>query len=67
MAKITDELRYANGNEKADALIDPALRTSTAVYPDEDIMGRLFALQAMPENINRLRAQIWNEVKEGRP
>ncbi|HEX8592974.1 MAG TPA: polyamine ABC transporter substrate-binding protein [Pseudomonas sp.] len=65
IARITDEVRYANGNEKADALIDPALRTSLAVYPDADIMSRLFPLEATPEPINVLRAQIWTQVKAG--
>lgn len=63
MAGISNHVRYANGNEKADALIDPTLRSDSTVYPDADIMSRLFPLQAMPENINDLRAQVWNEIK----
>jgi putrescine transport system substrate-binding protein len=66
MASISNHLRYANGNEKADALIDPALRTDTAVYPDADIMSRLFPLQAMPDTVVGLRTKIWSEVKDGK-
>lgn len=65
MAGISNHVRYANGNEKADALIDPALRTDTAVYPDADIMSRLFPLQAMPDDIDSLRTNVWNKVKNG--
>lgn len=66
MADISNHVRYANGNEKADALIDPVLRTDAAVYPDADIMSRLFPLQAMPESLNVLRTQIWQDLKDNK-
>ena len=65
MASISNHVRYANGNEKADALIDPKLRTNPAVYPDADVMGRLFPLQVVLEATEALRTKLWAEVKAG--
>lgn len=65
MANISNHVRYANGNEKADALIDPKLRTNPAVYPDADTMSRLFPLQVVPDATESLRNKLWMEVKDG--
>ncbi|MGC1331516.1 polyamine ABC transporter substrate-binding protein [Pseudomonas sp.] len=65
IAGISNYVHYANGNEKADALIDPALHGNTVVYPDEDTMSRLFALEAMPADIDRIRTQVWTRVMAG--
>jgi putrescine transport system substrate-binding protein len=65
MASISNHVRYANGNEKADALIDPELRTNPAVYPDADTMERLFPLQVVAEDLEVLRNKLWSEVKSG--
>ncbi len=65
MAGISNYVHYANGNEKADALIDPSLRGNSLVYPDEDTMSRLFPLEAMPADIDQLRKQVWEKVVAG--
>jgi putrescine transport system substrate-binding protein len=64
MADISNHLQYANGNEKADALINARLRSNPAIYPDAEIMSRLFAIEVTSAQINRLRSQLWTEVKE---
>ncbi len=65
IAGISNYVHYANGNEKADALIAPSLRASSLVYPDEDTMSRLFPLEAMPADIDTLRKQVWTKVVAG--
>ena len=65
MAGISDSVRYANGNAKADSLVEPALKADPTVYPPESVMSSLYALEAMPLKIDRLRTRIWNKVKSG--
>ena len=65
MAGISNYVHYANGNQKADALVDPALRADNKVYPPEDVMTKLYALEAMPLKIDRVRTRIWSKVKSG--
>lgn len=64
-ASISGYVHYANGNQKADALVDPALRADNKVYPPEDVMTKLYALEAMPLKIDRVRTRIWSKVKSG--
>ncbi len=65
MAKISDYVRYANGNEKADGLVSTELKADTKVYPSADTMTTLFALEAMPLNIDRVRTRLWSKIKSG--
>jgi putrescine transport system substrate-binding protein len=65
MANISNYVHYANGNEAADKLIDPAIKSDTKVYPSEAMMGKLFALEAMPLNIDRIRTRLWTKIKTG--
>ncbi|MFC6336618.1 extracellular solute-binding protein [Pseudomonas sp. CCM 7891] len=66
MASITNHVHYANGNAAADRLVDPAIKSDTKVYPSPEMMGKLFALEAMPLNIDRTRTRVWNTIRTGR-
>ncbi|WEL91499.1 hypothetical protein P0D90_05055 [Pseudomonas sp. CBSPCBW29] len=35
-------------------------------YPSPEMMGKLFALEAMPLNIDRIRTRVWNTIRTGR-
>ncbi|MPQ68203.1 MULTISPECIES: polyamine ABC transporter substrate-binding protein [unclassified Pseudomonas] len=65
MAGISNYVKYANGNVAADSLVDPALKADTKVYPSSEMMGKLFALEAMPLNIDRIRTRLWSKIKTG--
>lgn len=65
MASISNYVKYANGNATADALVEPALKADTKVYPSREMMGKLFALEAMPLNIDRVRTRLWSKIKTG--
>ena len=65
MADISNYVHYANGNAQADGLVDPALKGDNTVYPEESVMSSLYALEAMPAKIDRLRTRIWSKVKSG--
>ncbi|KIU49718.1 spermidine/putrescine ABC transporter substrate-binding protein [Pseudomonas putida] len=65
MADISNHVQYANGNQAADRLVDPALKANSMIYPTDAMLGKLFALQAMPAKIDRLRTRIWTSIKAG--
>lgn len=65
MANISNHVQYANGNLKADGLVEPAMKGNTMIYPSEDMMGKLYALEAMPAKIDRIRTRIWTSIKAG--
>ena len=66
MADITNSVHYANGNRAADSLVDPEIKADTKIYPSDEMMGKLFALEAMPLNIDRIRTRVWNTIRMGR-
>jgi hypothetical protein len=45
--------------------VDPAIKGNTMIYPSEDVMGKLYALEAMPAKIDRIRTRIWTSIKAG--
>ncbi|MFS0828488.1 polyamine ABC transporter substrate-binding protein [Pseudomonas phoenicis] len=65
MANISNSVQYANGNLKANALVQPALTQNTMIYPSDDVMSKLFALESMPAKIDRIRTRIWTSIKAG--
>ncbi|MBW0235917.1 MULTISPECIES: polyamine ABC transporter substrate-binding protein [Pseudomonas] len=65
MAEITNHVHYANGNQQADALVNPQIKADTKVYPTPAMMDTLFALQAMPLKVDRVRTRVWTRIKAG--
>ncbi|WP_025129085.1 polyamine ABC transporter substrate-binding protein [Pseudomonas sp. PH1b] len=65
MAGVSNYVHYANGNQQADSLIDPAIKNDTKVYPSPAMMDKLFALEAMPLDIDRIRTRLWNKIRTG--
>ena len=65
MAGISNYVHYANGNQQADALVSPEIKADTKVYPTPEMMGKLFALEAMPLKIDRIRTRVWTKIKAG--
>ena len=43
-----------------------ALPADAPEYPIPEMMGKLFALEAMPLNIDRIRTRVWNTIRTGR-
>ncbi|WP_368668383.1 polyamine ABC transporter substrate-binding protein [Pseudomonas sp. FSL R10-2245] len=65
MAGISNYVHYANGNQQADALVSPEIKADTKIYPTPEMMGKLFALEAMPLKIDRVRTRVWTKIKAG--
>jgi putrescine transport system substrate-binding protein len=64
MADISNSVHYANGNEGADDLVDPAVKDDPKVYPSAEVMSKLFILQPLPPEIDQLRTQLWEKVRQ---
>ncbi|MNF89466.1 Putrescine-binding periplasmic protein precursor [compost metagenome] len=66
MAGVSNFVHYANGNVAADPLVEAGIKADPAIYPPADVMKSLFALESMPQKIDRVRTRVWNAVKTGR-
>jgi putrescine transport system substrate-binding protein len=66
MANVSNYVHYANGNLAADPLVDKAIKADPAIYPPQDKMAKLFALESMPMKIDRVRTRTWNTIKTGK-
>ena len=65
ISSVSNYLHYPNGNDKSEALVEPSVHNNIAIYPDADTLSTLFALQAIPPDIETLRARVWAEAKAG--
>jgi putrescine transport system substrate-binding protein len=59
-------VEYANATVPSRALIKPEVRDNPSVYPNEEVMKRLFTNTAFDERLQRTVTRIWTRVKTGR-
>jgi putrescine transport system substrate-binding protein len=64
-AKNSNFIAYANGNAASRAFIDPAVLNDRAIYPDADMMARLYTINAHDQKTQRLMNRLWTKVKTG--
>ncbi|MEM6762739.1 MAG: extracellular solute-binding protein, partial [Pseudomonadota bacterium] len=65
IAKATNYVNYANGNEASKSLVDEAVLNDTAVYPSDEILEKLFTTVALPQRAQRVATREWTRVKSG--
>jgi putrescine transport system substrate-binding protein len=65
IAKITNYIRYPNGNAAALPLIDPAIRGDAGVYPDAATRARLVTHTAASLEYSRLVTREWTRFRTG--
>ncbi len=65
IATISDFIGYANPNRDATALVDPAITSDPAIYPDAEVQSRLQSTMVYEPKIERLRSRVWSRVKTG--
>jgi len=60
IAKITDELWYANSNKASAPYINPEVTNNKSVYPDEEVLNRCQIMKVMgaPDEIEKSRSVI---------
>lgn len=64
-AACTNYTGYANANRAATPLVDPAIAADPAVYPDAEVMARLFTPAPQSEEQDREITRAWTEYKTG--
>jgi putrescine transport system substrate-binding protein len=64
-AKNSNFIAYANGNAASRAFIDPAILKDLGIYPDAEMMARLYVISAHDQKTQRLMNRLWTRVKTG--
>ncbi len=65
IAKCTNYTGYANANKAATALVDPAISSDPAVYPDAETLARLYTPKPQTAAQEEALTRIWTEIKTG--
>ena len=65
IADISNFTGYANANIPATALVKPEITSDPAIYPDESVLKRLYAVKILMPKEERLRSRVWTRVKSG--
>jgi putrescine transport system substrate-binding protein len=65
IAPVTEFVGYASANAAAKALVSEALRNDPAVYPPEDVIGKLVDTRKLPLEENDARQRAWTTIKSG--
>ena len=65
VAAATDFIGYANANKAATPLVDKAISSDPAVYPDAATRARLFTLTPMTPEQEEALTRVWTEIKTG--
>jgi len=65
IASASNFTGYANANRSATALVDPAITSDVAIYPDKTIMNRLHAAPVLTPKLERRRSRTWIKIKTG--
>ncbi len=64
-AKNSNFIAYANGNAASRRFIDPAILNDRGIYPDAEMMARLYTISAHDQKAQRLMNRLWTRVKTG--
>jgi putrescine transport system substrate-binding protein len=65
-AKNSNLVAYANGNLASQKLVDKAILEDRTIYPDEEMMKRLYTITAHEQRTQRVANRLWTRVKTGR-
>jgi putrescine transport system substrate-binding protein len=65
-AKNSNFISYANGNLASQKFIDKAILEDKTIYPDAEMMSRLYTYQAHDPKTVRFMNRLWTRVKTGK-
>ena len=65
IAAVTDAVSYPNANLAATALVAPAIRDDSGIYPPDAVRRLLYLPEVAPRGYERARTRVWNRVKSG--
>ena len=63
IAELTNSIYFANANQTADALVDPAIKGDPDIYPPQEVRGKLFSDQTQPLKDQRERTRLWTSFR----
>ncbi|MBF7731535.1 extracellular solute-binding protein [Pseudomonas sp. N040] len=63
IAELTNSIYFANANQAADALIDPAIKGDPDIYPPREVRAKLFSEQLLSLKQQRERTRIWTSFR----
>jgi len=66
MAGISSYVSYANVVKDSEPLIDEAVRKNPGVYPDAEMMKKVFPLEPLTPAMSRQYADMWSAMKSGK-
>jgi len=61
IAKISNLVRYANGNLNSGPYLDPSLINEPAIIPPSDVMRRLIVVPPLSSNTNSSVEKVWKK------
>ena len=65
IAKATNYVYYANGNEASKPLLEEDITGDPAIYPPEDVMAKLYTTTPFGPREQRTLTRTWTDVKTG--
>jgi putrescine transport system substrate-binding protein len=65
-ARNTIASNFANGTSTAASLIPPDILQNKAIYPDNEVMGRLFTVSPPDRQTQRILTREWTRIKTGK-
>lgn len=65
IAAVSNQVRYANANDGANALIDADVLNNQGIYPTEAASARNFTLPPYAPRVDRIGLRAWTKIKTG--
>ncbi len=65
IAACTDFIGYANAIPASNALIDPAIASDPAIYPDAETLKRMYTPKPLTPEQDREITRAWTQIKAG--
>jgi len=65
IAKVTNEIGYANANKAATPLVDEAIRNDPAMYPDPSRLANVYVTELRTPEETRLIVREFTRAKTG--
>jgi putrescine transport system substrate-binding protein len=65
IAKVSNEIGYANGNADALPFLAESLKSDPGVYPGDDIRRKLYRSRLKSQAFSRIQNRAWTRIKTG--
>jgi putrescine transport system substrate-binding protein len=63
IAKITNDIHYANDNRASNPYVDPQILNDPVVYPSPEVRARLYQSAEVSPALERIRTRTWTRIK----